>query len=199
MSIHETVAVDHEVENNEVETATSTDALAIINTNVEYRVYALIDSDGNVKDRQLVSASQSDPDFKKYEERYAESQAKLPAEKQLTAQLEAAQTIAKPKFGSVESFMDYIDDPEEAMNIINRGVASKFNQKINSSLMETSEDGSLAFPFSDGVFDPRELIQESTRRRSMSPAEKAVKALKQAGFKEEDVLKMLAQLQASAE
>lgn len=187
----------------------SASSLPLTIENVEYRIYAKVDNEGNVvkdKDgnfvREIRTTTAKDPDFKKYEQSHVEASAKLPAENQYTMQVEAYQTVARPKFGTLEAFQKYFDDdPELIMYIINLGVGSRYNQKVPKSLLETDESGSLTFPFAESVYDPRDLLTEEVQKRNLSPMERAQKELKKlAGTVDIAALQeLLAQLQASSQ
>ena len=135
---------------------------------MDYRVYTKLDKEGNPvrekdKDgkpgeiiREVKLATQKDPNFAKYEAANDKTADPTDGTKM---ECEAMQTIAKPKFGSIEAFQKYFDDdPELAMYIINLGVNSRFSTVVPKALGDTVEDGTLEFPFSETVFDPRELL-----------------------------------------
>ena len=106
------------------------------------------------------------------------------------------QTVVKPTAGTLEGFASLIADPEEQLNIVNKGLASKFNQKIRTKLIEQNEDGTLVFQPTDGAYDATELVQEVTQRVSMTPTDKALKAL--SGLSPENLAAVMAQFQAIA-
>jgi hypothetical protein len=185
-------------------------AVPLSTENVEYRVYVKLDKEGSPvrekdKDgkpgeviREVKLATQKDPNFAKYEA--ANDKTADPADG-TKMEWEAGQTIAKPKFGSIEAFEKYFDDdPELAMYIVNLGVNSRFSTVVPKALGDTVEDGTLKFPFSETVFDPRELLTAEIQRRNLSPVEKATRDLKKltaSGVSAADLIAMLQALQAS--
>lgn len=179
------------------ENATST--VDIKTENTEYRVYANLDSDGKVIqskpgsfDYELVSVQ----DFDKWEKARAEKNEK--AGKGVTTQLALQQSVRKYKTGSTTALHSLINDEEEENNIINRGIAAKFSQKVNSKLLETDDEGNLVFQPVEGVFDSLEWLQEETKRRNLSPLEKVERDLKKnvANLSEDDKAKIQAMLAA---
>jgi hypothetical protein len=106
------------------------------------------------------------------------------------------QVVVKPSAGTLEGYAQLITDPDEQLNIINKGIASKFNQKIRTKLIEQNEDGTLVFQPTDGSYDATELVQEVTQRVSLSPTDKALKAL--SSLSPENLAAVMAQFQAIA-
>lgn len=86
------------------------------------------------------------------------------------------QMVSRPIAGTLEGFETLVTDPEERLNIINKGLSSKFNQKIRTALIEQNDDGTLVFQPTDGMYDATPLVQESTRA-TMSQTDKAFKLL----------------------
>lgn len=106
------------------------------------------------------------------------------------------QTVSRPVAGTIEGFLELIKDKDEALNIINKGLASKFNQKIRTKLIEQNEDGSLVFQPTDTVFDATELVQEAAQRVSLSPEDKVRKMIAASGLSPEALAAIVAQFQA---
>jgi hypothetical protein len=89
-------------------------------------------------------------------------------------QIGLEQTVKRYKAGSVEGCSEIIPDPDEFVNIFNRGLDQKFNQKINGVLTETTDDATqLAFNPQADAFDTIDLLREPTQRRNLSDNEKA--------------------------
>jgi len=151
--------------------------------NQEYRVYVTLKEDGqSIKDKSVVSVN----DFEDWQKKHPDET------------LAIQQSIRKYRFGSVEAFLKTIDDEEEAVNIINRGVAAKFSQKLNAKLLETDETGNLAFQPVEGVYDSLEWLQEETKRKNLTPIEKVERDLKKnlSALSGDDVAKLQAMLQS---
>ena len=96
--------------------------------------------------------------------------------------LEFVQTVRVDKAGTVEGMSQIITDKDELVTIFNRGLQSKLNQKLNSKFRENNEDGTAAFQATEEVYDPTELLNEATQRKSLSPIEKAFKGLEKSGI-----------------
>lgn len=104
------------------------------------------------------------------------------------------QPVSKPSVGTLEGFEELIPDADERLNIINKGISSKFNQKIRTTLIELDEAGNLAFQVVEPVYDATPLVQACAERVNLSPTEKAMKVL---GALDPEVLKgILAQFAA---
>ena len=106
------------------------------------------------------------------------------------------QTIKAYKVGTISGFQELIPDADEQLNIINRGLAQKFNQKL-TAVDELDKDGNPVFQPVEGTFDSIEWLQEPTQRRNLSDTEKAMRALK--GLPPEVALKLLQQLASAQE
>jgi hypothetical protein len=166
----------------------STD-IAIKPENIEYKVYVKLDGEGKVIEKETVYSS-SAKQIEKLDAEVAKPDASIVLAK--------AQTVKTYKVGSIEGLRELIGDEEEAVNIINRGLAQKFNQKISEYLTDfDSTKQAFVNDQTDEVFDSKELLQEPTQRRNLSPTEKLAKAVKNAGFDEATILALLASLQAS--
>ena len=165
----------------------STD-VAIKPENVTYSVFVKVDAEGKVLPKETVYTASE-----KQIEKYSAADSGY--------SLAKTQTVRVYKAGTVEGFVELIGDNEEAVNIINRGVAQKTNQKISeflTSFDETTQQ--FVNPQSDDVIDTRDMLQEPTQRRNLSPTDKAVRALKQIpGFDNDKIMAILAQLQSASQ
>ncbi len=82
--------------------------------------------------------------------------------------------------GTWDGAAQIITDPEERTNIFNRGVSQKTGQKLKAALTEVSEDGtSLKFDPQVEPLDTMDMLNEETRRRNLSPEDKATKGLRE--------------------
>jgi hypothetical protein len=107
------------------------------------------------------------------------------------------QAVTSYKVGTLEGFEQLIPDAEERLNIINKGIGSKFNQKIKTVLTEQDEAGNLAFQPVEPSYDALALLQEAALRTNLSPTDKAIKML--AGLPEEMRAAILAQFAAAGQ
>lgn len=107
-----------------------------------------------------------------------------------------SQVVVKPSVGTLEGFETLIPDADVRLDIINKGIAAKFNQKIRTSLIELDEAGNLVFQPTDTPYDATALVQEAALRTVQSPMDKALKAI--AGLTPDMQAAILAALQASA-
>jgi hypothetical protein len=101
------------------------------------------------------------------------------------------QAVNSPKVGTLEGFELLVPDAEERLNIINKGLGSKFNQKIKTTLTELDEAKNLVFQPVEPSYDATSLIQEAALRTNLSPTDKAIKML--AGLPEEMRAAIIAQ------
>lgn len=162
---------------------TNENTVDIKTENQEYRVYVTLKEDGQSIDKASVVSVN---DFDKWEKEHP------------TETLAIQQSIRKYRFGSVQAFLNTIDDEEEAVNVINRGVAAKFSQKLNAKLLERDETGNLAFQPVEGVYDSLDWLQEETKRKNLTPGEKVERDLKKnaANMSQDDIAKAIAMLQS---
>lgn len=172
-----------------------TSSLEIKTENVEYRVYANVDTEGNVPSGgyELVSVN----DFNKWEAARKEKNEK--AGKGITTQLAIQQTIRKYRVSNVQgSLLQLISDQDETDNIANRGIAAKFSQKVSANMLEVDDKNQLVFQPVEGVFDSLDWLQEETTRRNLSPIEKVERDLKKnlANLSSDDMAKVQAMLQS---
>jgi len=85
------------------------------------------------------------------------------------------QSVTAYRVGSLEGLTELVPDAEEAVNIINRGIQQKFNQKVKAFLTEVDAEGNPVFQQVEGAFDSKDWIQAETKRRNLSDTEKAMK------------------------
>jgi hypothetical protein len=104
------------------------------------------------------------------------------------------QPVRKPSVGTIDGFAELVPDADERLSIINKGIGSKFNQKIRTTLVELDSEGNLAFQPTDSVYDATALVQEETQRKVMSQEDKALKVL--AGLPADKLAAILAQFAA---
>lgn len=104
------------------------------------------------------------------------------------------QPVTAYKIGTLEGFEQLIPDAEERLNIINKGIGSKFNQKIKTVLTEVDEAKNLVFQPVEPSYDSLSLLQEAALRTNLSPTDKAIKML--SGLPEEMRAAILAQFKA---
>jgi hypothetical protein len=107
------------------------------------------------------------------------------------------QDVQAYKIGTLEGFEQLIPDAEERLNIINKGLGSKFNQKIKTVLTEIDETKNLVFQPVTPFYDSLALLQEAALRTNMSPTDKAIKML--AGLPEDMRAAILAQFAAAGQ
>ncbi len=166
---------------------TTSSDVAIKPENITYNVYVKLNAEGKVDVKETVYTA-SEKQIEKYNKPDS------------GFSLAKTQTIRVYKAGTVDGFVTLIGDNEEAVNIINRGLAKKTNQKIADFLTgfdETTQ--SFVNDQTDEVVDTRDMLQEPTQRRNLSPTEKAVRALKQIpGFDNDKIMQILAQLQSAS-
>src|ERR1700692_3506138 len=104
------------------------------------------------------------------------------------------QAVLSPSVGTFEGFEQLVPDADERLNIINRGIGTKFNQKIRTTLLEQDEAGNLAFQPVEPIYDATSLVAAAAERTNLSPTDKAMKVL---GALDPEVLaKILAQFSA---
>lgn len=168
------------------ETATSTlDVMAVKTENIEYTVMVKLNDKQEVDTSDIIYRSNPEQ-VKKLTEEKGYTVAKI-------------QTVTNYKVGSVQGLLDLIGDPDEVVNIINRGLQQKYAQKVAEYLTEfDSTQQKFVNEASEEVFDSKELLQEATQRRSLTQGEKIVRDLKKAGLTDAAIAAMLTALQASS-
>jgi hypothetical protein len=149
--------------------AATTDAMALKAENQTYRVYVKLGADGKIIDKET-----------KYGTAGKDNAYWNQLDKDAEAKLALEQTLRIPKVGTLDGFAALLDnDTEEMVNIINRGLMAKINQKISQNLTDLTDDGTnLKFEPVDGAYDIIDWIREPTQRKNLSPLEKNMKQLK---------------------
>jgi hypothetical protein len=176
-------------------------AVAVKKEFVNFAVVVTLDSEGKIVPKSIRhTSSEKDiaylesPNYGKTTVKHADGTSSVednPKEKEVIA---FKQTVIKSKIGTLEGFAELVPDAEERLNIINKGIDSKFNQKIRTALIETNEDGTLAFQPVEPTYDATSLIQEAALRTNMSPTDKALKML--SGLTPDMVAAVMAQFAA---
>jgi hypothetical protein len=168
--------------------APTTTDLAVKSENVIYERYTkLVMSDTEpTKVNEVKTAVLSNPK--------PEEQQKLVAEGYI---LEFTQTVRVDKAGTEAGEAEIVKDADERVIIWNRGLQSKLNQKLNSLFKESNEDGSATFQSTEEIYDPSDLLNEATQRKSLSPIEKAMKGLEKSGISAEMLQAAIAALQSA--
>lgn len=111
-------------------------------------------------------------------------------------QIAFEQSVISYRLADLKSFEELIPDGDERLNIINKGIGSKFNQKIRTLLIEQDEAGNLAFQPVEPTYDALSLVQEPAQRVNQTPMERALKTL--SGLDPQMLAAVMAQLQAAA-
>lgn len=161
-------------------------SLPIKNENVDFAVVVTLDGEGKIVPKSVRHTS-SEKDIAALES----------PEYKGKEQIAFKQTVIKPSVGTDEGFAELIPDAEERLNIINKGLSAKFNQKIRTTLIEQDDAGNLVFQPVEGTFDATSLVQEATLRTNLSPTDKAIKML--ANLPEDMRAAILAQFAAAGQ
>lgn len=156
---------------------------AIKNENINFAVVVKLDAEGKILPKSVRHTS-SEKDIAALES----------VEYKGDETIAFKQTVIAPRAGTIEGFAELITDKEEQLNIINKGLAAKFNQKIRTALIELDENGALAFQPVEPTYDATALVQEAALRTNMSPTDKAIKML--SGLSPEMQAAILAQFAA---
>jgi hypothetical protein len=153
-------------------TVTPTDSASVVDIktyNETYRVYVKAKEDGKI-----------DPESVKFTTSGKENAAWEKLEKGGWQNV-LEQTVKLYEAGTVAGISQLVEDPEEAVNVFNRGVAQKTGQKLKALLTEIKDDGtSLVFDPTVDAFDTLEMLGEATKRRNLSPVDKARTAIRNA-------------------
>ena len=160
--------------------------VAIKGENLTYRRFAFVDAEGKI-DPAKTKLSSSDKTIETLKEN---------KEYGLAGEF----TVKSYSVGSLEGFKELIPDEEEQVNIINRGIAAKFNAKISPMLKEFDET-SNQFVFSEtaDVVETIDMLREVTNRK-LGAQEKAIKTIAALnGFSEEQIRAALASLMAASQ
>ncbi|HEY1644825.1 MAG TPA: hypothetical protein VGF75_00380 [Candidatus Saccharimonadales bacterium] len=112
---------------------------------------------------------------------------------------QAEQSVIVQRAGTVDGFAQIIPDEDERVNIFNRGLSQKLSQKLTAKLTETNDDGSPEFVFAEEVYNPSDLLNEETKRRNLSPSERAVKMLRMSGLSEAQISAMISAMGDAAQ
>jgi len=168
--------------------------LAIKTDNVTYQVWVKLDDKGKVieegKDKPTARQVTADSD------REDEVAKKLTDEGFV---LGKTQVVKSYRAGTMDGFVEIIGDPEEALVVANKGIAAKFNQKAMKFLLDfDTEAQTFVNPQTDDVADSREWLQEPTQKRSLTPADKMIRALRGAGYSDKQIAAAISALQASS-
>lgn len=135
--------------------------------NETYRVYAKVGDDGKiaVDSIKMSTAGKDNAAWTKLEQAG------------YTQVLE--QTVKLYDAGTIAGAQQLVEDSEECVNIWNRGAAQKLGQKLKSLFTELKPDGTnIVFDPIAGAFDSIDLLNEETRRRNLSPIDKARNGIK---------------------
>jgi len=144
-------------------TEPTTSDVAVKSENMTYRRFASINSEGKVDDSKTkLSSSDKTVETLKDNKEY---------------QLAGAFTVKYYSVGSQEGFESLIPDAEERVNIINKGIAAKFNAKVSGALKEFDETkNEFVFAETAEPIDTIEWLREPTNRK-LSPLEKSLTGL----------------------
>lgn len=134
----------------------------------DFKVYAKLDAEGKITDAKPVS---SESQFKAYSEK-------------ADYVLGIEQSVKFVKFGNLEAFTTAIPDPAAQLDVINRGVANKANQRVKEVLTELNEEGTQFTWESIDTLDVLEYLQEGPKRQKLSEVEKLINQLRAMGLPE---------------
>lgn len=88
------------------------------------------------------------------------------------------QTVVKSKVNTMAGFEELVPDSEERLNIINKGLDSKFNQNIRSLLIDTNEaDTEFSFVPVEPVYDATAIYAQEAKRTTLNPLDRAMKTI----------------------
>lgn len=145
-------------------------AIDIKASNETYRVYVKLGEDGKIIDKET-RVSTAGKDNSAWDKLDKDTNYKLALE----------QSIKVYRAGTWAGAKQLIEDEEEAVNIFNRGAVQKQGQKIIGLLTELDDSGTnLKFDPTPGAYDMFELLNEETKRRNLSPEDKAANNLRAA-------------------
>ena len=193
MGTSNTVVDQNATSNNNAVTSNDVD---IKTSNETYRVYVKLDDKGKIIDKETKMSS-AGKDNSAWD--------KLSKEPGYTLALE--QTLKSYRAGTWAGAALIITDEDERVNIFNRGLLQKFGQKATGLLTELNDDETnLKFDPIAGAYDMIDLLNEETKRRNLSPTDKAAAAVRVAvtalfpsltgDALEERIMAMLSQMQA---
>jgi hypothetical protein len=96
-------------------------------------------------------------------------------------QLALEQTVKEYEVGTIAGLTQLIEDPEEAVNIINSGLTQKSNAKLKAEFTALNAEGTnLAFEPVTGAYDTIDMLNEARKRRNLSPIDKAKNSMRTA-------------------
>lgn len=163
--------------------------LAVISENVSYERWSkiLTDDADPTKVTKVEVAVVSNP---------SEADSKSLADKGFKRDF--VQTVRVDKAGTFDGISQIVTDAEENVNIYNRGLAAKLNQKLNALFKDSDEKtGAPTFSATEDVYDPTELLNDPTQRRNLTPVQKAIKGLEKAGLSDAALQAAIAAIQAA--
>ena len=146
-------------------------SLPITPSNETYRAYVRLDEKGKVDDVRVVTAGKDGATWKELDT------PTKPENQNYVLAIE--QTFRTYKVGSIDAVRQLIDSDEELVNIINAALAAKNNRKINAYLKELNDDETNLKVDPVEIVDTIDFLQEETRRKNLSPVEKASKMVRQ--------------------
>lgn len=148
----------------------NSNAVDIKASNETYRVYVKLGDDGKIIDKET-RVSTAGKDNSAWDKLDKDTNYKLALE----------QSIKIYRAGTWSGATQLIEDEEERVNVFNRGGIQKQGQKIINLLTELTDDGTnLKFDPTPGAYDMFELLNEETKRRNLSPEDKAANNLRAA-------------------
>lgn len=163
------MATSTAVTDNAASTVNS-NAVDIKASNETYRVYVKLGEDGKIidKDTRVSTAGKDNSAWDKLD-------------KDTNYKLALEQSIKVYRAGTWSGATQLVEDEEERVNVFNRGAVQKQGQKIINLLTELDESGTnLKFDPTPGAYDMFELLNEETKRRNLSPEDKAANNLRAA-------------------
>ena len=160
--------------------------VAVKSENLTYRRFAFVDAEGKI-DPQKTKLSSSDKTVEtlKDNKEYA---------------VAGEFTVISYSVGSEEGFLELIPDADERVNIINRGIAAKFNAKVSPMLKEYDETtNNFVFGETSDPVETIDMLREVTNRK-LGAQEKAIKTIAALnGFSEEQIRAALASLMQASQ
>jgi hypothetical protein len=88
-----------------------------------------------------------------------------------------SQSFAFYRAATIEGAQSLVPDTEEFLNLFNRGLVVKQQNKARQIINERGENDEPIFTATEEAYDMREVCAEPTQRRGLSPVEKAKKVL----------------------
>jgi hypothetical protein len=151
---------------------TTANSIPVSRSNEVYRAYVKLDENGKIvqKETRVVSAGKENATWNELDKPKAENGGYEP--------FAIEQTFTMYKVGSVAAAVALFDNDDELVNVINQGLAAKVNRKINAALREVTDDGTNLVFEPVTTVDTIDYIQEETRRKNLTPLEKAQRQFK---------------------